>query len=127
MFSLRSHVSHKSKMSYLLFISHLKDSSDIFSSERPFMFQNPVFTTDSFKTYFLPRGHLCSKILISAQTPSRHLSFSEAILCSKILFSGQTPSRHLSFSEAIYVPKSYFQARLHLITKLLRLRSVLQK
>ena len=39
MFSLRS-------LSYL-FISPLKASSDIFSSERPFMFQNPVYSPDS--------------------------------------------------------------------------------
>ena len=46
MFSLRSHVSHKNRMSYL-FISSLK----------------------VHQTSFFPRGHLCSKILSSVQTP----------------------------------------------------------
>ena len=46
MFFLCNHVSHKNRMSYL-FISPLKASSDIFSSERQFMFQNPIFGPDS--------------------------------------------------------------------------------
>ena len=61
MISLRSHVSNKNRMSYL-FISPLKAASDILPSERPFMFQNPIFGPGSMNTRLLKLRGVLQKL-----------------------------------------------------------------